>query len=187
MNDYVHRLCITVLIISVVCISVCYGQDPQTAGTDSKKTESVQPAPSDNSPQTVPGQADGGKGASNKKGMMAKMGGELEEVRVAAFKDIEKQRQDTLSYLTNERKETLFYLTGEREEILTYISREREIMLSEFEVVGNRLIANAISESEHLVDYIVIRILQVAAVLSLLFCIMGFLFDKLIIRHKHPA
>lgn len=144
------RLRAMILFVCLIFFAcVCYSQDTEAEATTSTDISSTQNDEKNGEEDSE----DGSTGLFDAKGMVQKIGDELQEERIAALKEINRQRQETLTYLT----------------------QEREVTLMEMEKVGDRIVSNAISKSEQLIDHFIIRFLQVAALAILAVCIVGFL------------
>ena len=98
--------------------------------------------------------------------------------RAEVLTNINQQRLDILKYLKdvhlavidelkNERHAVLDALISERKSVLQSIDQQRIATLSEIESVGKRLIDNGLNQSKPIIDYILVRVLLILAVLSL--------------------
>lgn len=156
-----HRLCGMIVFISLICWSgISYGQETETP--DSAKTLAA-PIPADDRSKKT--SDDESTDFFDSKGLVEKFGDELQEERIAALKDINRQRRETLEYLTQERK----------------------AIMTDVEAIGDRIVSKSISESERLIDHLLIRILQVAGVLILAICLAGILAFRFMKQNKNQS
>lgn len=161
-----HRAGSMVVFICLIFASVCYSQDIKTEATDSTNPVATPTTTDDRSKKTP---IDKNVGFFDTSGLVEKIGTEIHDVvreeRSAAFSEIDKERLETLAYLSQERRETMI----------------------ELEAIGDRIVANALLKSERLVDHFFVRALQVATITILAVCILGFFFFRIIMRRKSQS
>lgn len=156
------RLRVMILFVFLICLAcVCYSQDATAEATTSTNISSTQ----NDEKNEEEASEDESTGLFDAKGMVQEIGDELKEERIAALKEINRQRKETLEYL----------------------SQERKAIMIDIEAIGDRIVSNSISESERLIDHLLIRILQVAGVLILALCIVGLLSFRVIMRNKNES
>lgn len=136
---------------------------------------------------TAPGEAGVGSGLAS----LVELGSQLEEVipvvtqtpdlvareranilqaihqeRMAAFADIDKERKDTLAYLTRERMAVMEDLQAlvdlERQTILKSVEEMRQTLLKDAEAAGNRMAVKALDRSKQVIDHLMLRVAQLA-------------------------
>jgi hypothetical protein len=130
----------------------------------------------------------------------------IRQERIAVLKEIDRERKETLDYLTKERVAALLEIDNERKATLDYLSRERgvvveelraelnrviEVLLSErratmleLEVVGNRLVEGALLDSERLVDHFFIRLLQLLVLIGLVLGVAAVIIYSIMRKHR---
>lgn len=117
--------------------------------------------------------------------------GGIRRERVEAMQSIDKQRVDTLNWLSGERaalmdeirKEGININVGFAEEMRTILDAkialliaERDITLREMEAITNRVVQNSLMESRQLVDHIFYRMAQFLGAFLILCLIAGGIF-----------
>jgi len=110
----------------------------------------------------------------------------IREERIASFLEINKQRKETLGYLTQERQAILNELKVELNRITDLIKSERSTTMVELEEIGQIIADNTIMNSKQLIDHIFIRMLQFVAtmIISLIIFVL-IIYGILIKRKKH--
>ncbi len=98
----------------------------------------------------------------------------IRKERIAALSEIDDERKATLAYLSQERQTVIETLTTETHRITELLLAERRTTMLELEVMGNRMIQNAISESKALIDHLILRVLELALAIMFLLSIAGF-------------
>lgn len=106
------------------------------------------------------------------------------EDRTAVLSKIDKQRNATLAYLTKERLAVTGELEKELNRVTDLFQSERQATMVEMEAIGNRIVENAILKSERLIDHFFIRAIQMALVIILACCIVGFLIFRIVAKKK---
>jgi len=110
----------------------------------------------------------------------------IREERIESFLEINKQRKETLGYLTQERQAILNELKVELKRITDLIEYERSTTLVELEEIGQSIADNTIMNSKQLIDHIFIRMLQfVAAMIISLLIFVLIIYGIVIKRKKH--
>jgi len=110
----------------------------------------------------------------------------IREERIASLLEINKQRKETLGYLTQERQAILNELKVELKRITDLIEYERSTTLVELEEIGQSIADNTIMNSKQLIDHIFIRMLQfVAAMIISLLIFVLIIYGIVIKRKKH--
>ena len=91
----------------------------------------------------------------------------IREERLHSLSEIDKQRKETLVYLTQERKAILDEMRSELKRITELFESERTATTAELQEIGNLVAENAILNSKQLIDHLFIRILQFVATMIL--------------------
>lgn len=166
MITFTHRAGVMVVGISLLLASVGHGSDKKTERADSKSPPATAIVSGD-SAKKHPG--DEPAEAPESTGLVKEIGEQLHQAarkeRIATLAGVDKQRLETLAYLTLERRMTMFAL----------------------EAMGDRIVENAIRKSERLIDHFFIRTMQLAAVIILTVCILGFLFFRLLSQRQSQS
>jgi 4-hydroxy-3-methylbut-2-enyl diphosphate reductase IspH len=108
----------------------------------------------------------------------------IREERIESFLEINKQRKETLGYLTQERQAILNELKEEIKRITDLIESERSATLVELEKIGQLIADNTIMNSKQLIDHIFIRILQFVATMIISLIIFVFIIYGIVIKRK---
>lgn len=153
-----------VVFIFLIWASVCYCQDTKAEATDSMNPVATRIATDDRAKKTP---SDEQIGFFDTSRLVEKIVNELHyivrEEHSAAFSEIDKELQETLAYLAQERRTTMIDLAS----------------------IGDRIVENGLLKSERLIDHFFVRALQVATVVILAVCILGFFFSRTIMRRKN--
>ena len=116
---------------------------------------------------------------------------ELHEVirkeRIESFLEINKQRKETLGYLTQERQAILNELKVELKRITDLIESERSATLVELEEIGQLIAHNTIMNSKQLIDHIFIRMLQFVAAMIISLLISVLIIYGIMIKRKKQS
>jgi len=91
----------------------------------------------------------------------------IREERLHSLSEIDKQRKETLVYLTQEREAILDEMRSELKRITEFFESERTATTAELQEIGNLVAENAILNSKQLIDHLFIRILQFVATMIL--------------------
>lgn len=97
----------------------------------------------------------------------------IRQEREVALSEVDNERKDTLAYLSQERQTVVEALTTETHRITELLQAERQTTMLELEVMGNRMIQNAISDSKALIDHLILRIIELAIAVILLLSLVG--------------
>lgn len=163
---YTHRA--SVLVVGICLLMASFGLCPEAKAEEAASAKPTEtPIVSGDNTEKTP--KDDPAEASDPSGFVEGIGEQLHQVarkeRIATLAGVDKQRRETLAYLTLERRMTLFAL----------------------EAVGDRIVENAIRKSERLIDHFFIRTMQLAAVIILAVCILGFLFFRLLSQRQSQS
>jgi len=113
-------------------------------------------------------------------GLMEGMQQILREERIEALSEIDKERQATLAYLTEERKAVM----EELNRTIDILLKEKKVTMVELEIMGNRIVENAMIQSKGLIDHFFVRTLQLLGVIVLGVCIIGAAYYLVRVRNK---
>ena len=122
--------------------------------TPSESTDAPAPAATEETTQHAP----------NPSGFIEKMEYNLQkairEERIATLAELNKERRATLFYMTHERLAATEDLRSELNRLTATLISERQAILAEMEVIGDRLVGQALDRSKSLIDHFFVRLLQ---------------------------
>jgi len=108
----------------------------------------------------------------------------IREERIASLLEINKQRKETLGYLSQERQAILNELKEELNRITDLIESERSKTMVELEEIGQIIADNTIMNSKQLIDHIFIRMLQFVATMIISLIIFVLIIYGIVIKRK---
>jgi hypothetical protein len=111
----------------------------------------------------------------------------IREERIASLLEINKQRKETLGYLTQERQAVLNELKEELKRITDLIESERSTTLVELEEIGQSIADNTIMNSKQLIDHIFFRMLQFVAAMIISLLIFVLIIYGIMIKRKKQS
>lgn len=179
MNAADRRIGTIIVVLSLFMVSVAHGKNSNLATTtepNSSKGSGTHEERSKKDSDTKP-DASGGL-------IHGTLNIVLMEERTKALSEIDKQRKATLAYLTQERSVVMDELEKELNRVTDLFLSERRATMVEMEAIGNRIVENAILKSERLIDHLFIRAIQMALVVILVCCIVGFLIFRMVAKKK---
>ena len=108
----------------------------------------------------------------------------IREERIESLLEIDKQRKETLIYLTQERSAILNELKAELKRISELIESERSTTMSELEEIGQLIAKNTILNSKQLIDHLFVRMLQFVAIMIIALFIFALIVYASIAKRK---
>ena len=163
---------ILAVIIGLMLAGICYSDRVEASTSESKSQ----------SPSTVETnqkqKSEEQKESALNFGLVSGMHAAVREERIAALAEIDKERRETLAYLTDERKAVMEELKRTTDILL----KERQVTMLELETMGNRIVDNAMIQSKGLIDHFFLRALQLIGLIVLGLCIIGLVYYRLAIR-----
>lgn len=111
----------------------------------------------------------------------------IREERIESFLEINKQRKETLGYLTQERQAILNELKVELNRITDLIESERSTTMVELEKIGQIIADNTIMNSKQLIDHVFIRMLQFVAAMIISLIILVLIIYGIMIKRKKQS
>ena len=167
MLSYIHKAAITAIIALLLLTGTGYSAESKTNDAQPKSGGSTAIGSEKKDENALPW------------GLMDGMQKIVREERIEALSEIDKERQATLAYLTEERKAVMEELNRTTETLL----KERRDTMVEMEIMGNRIVENAMIQSKGLIDHFFIRMLQLMGVTVFGLCVIGLVYY--LVREKH--
>lgn len=111
----------------------------------------------------------------------------IREERIETLLEIDKQRKETLVYLTEERQAILNELKAELKRITELIEYERSTTMVELQEIGQLIADNTIRNSNQLIDHLFIRMLQFVAIMIIALFIFVLIVYGIIAKRKNRS
>lgn len=168
MGSYLCKIAIMTMTTGLFLAGVCFSAEPQTGASESRAKSASTVAPDKKGEN---------KEKENKElaiGIIGGMHKMVREERIAALADIDRQRRETLAYLTEERRTVMDELRKEMVRTTEVLQSERRTTIVEMEIMGNRIVDNAMTQSKELIDHFFLRTVQLLGAAILVLCIIGF-------------
>ena len=108
----------------------------------------------------------------------------IREERIESLLEIDKQRKETLVYLTQERNAILNELKAELKRITELIESERATTMAELQEIGQLIAENTIRNSKQLIDHLFVRMLQFVAIMIIALFIFALIVYASIAKRK---
>ena len=108
----------------------------------------------------------------------------IREERIASLLEIDKQRKETLVYLTKERQAVIDELRAELIRITELIMDERKTTMVELQEIGQLVAGNTILNSKQLIDHLFVRMLQFVAIMIVSLIIFILIIYGIIAKRK---
>jgi len=108
----------------------------------------------------------------------------IREERIDSLLEIDKQRKETLVYLTQERQAILNELKAELKRITELIESEQSKTMVELQEIGQSIADNTILNSKKLIDHLFVRMLQFVAIMIISLIILSLIIYGILAKRK---